>query len=433
LARPSQSHPQNPNNAPIHMDRTIKKRTWTPKRIALAGGSALVLALLVYVALGDTRSKLSVATDKILVSEVQHGDFQEYIVVNGSLEPMHTVFVDAREGGVIKSVVQRSGAIVKANEVLLTLSNSSLELDVLNRESQLYEQLNNLRQTRLLVEQNELSLQNQLAEIQYQLQLLKPQYERNKKLVESGAVSKQDWEAIRENYDYNLRRFKLVSRQYVSDSAYRSIQIKQLDLSEERMTRSLEAVGEILDNLTVRAPISGQYSAPDLQMGQTVTAGFRLGQLDVLDQFKARVSIDELYLPRVAVGQSGSFDYDGKTYKLRVVRIYPTVVGGRFDVDMDFSEPAPKAARRGQTIRVRLEMSNPGQALLLPVGGFYQSTGGNWVFVVNASRNRAVKRTIRLGRKNAEYYEVLEGLQPGDRVVTSSYENYGTNEVLVLN
>ena len=415
------------------MDRKIEKKTWTGKRIAMLTGGAILLTFIIYNLLfADTRSKLNVDVEKITVSTVKEGDFLEFIPVTGAVQPIETFYLDAIEGGIIQKVVRETGAMVEEGDTILFLSNSNLQLDVLNREAQLYEQINNLRNTRLLLDQNTMTLKNQLAEINYQLQLLKPRYERQKELFASKAIARQEFEAIEEEYQYNLERKKLTYASYKQDSIMKSIQMNQLTDSEKRMWRSLDAVEMILDNLIVTAPVDGQYASGELESGQSIVVGQRLGQIDIVDNFKVRVRIDELYLPRIDFGQVGTLDFNGKNYKLKITKIYPTISEGRFEVDMEFEGGSPAGIKRGQSLRIRLELGNPGKALLVNTGGFYQNTGGNWIYVVKDGGDRAVKQSIRLGRKNPEYYEILEGLEAGDKVITSGYDNFGDNEVLVL-
>ncbi|MDN4165044.1 HlyD family efflux transporter periplasmic adaptor subunit [Cytophagales bacterium LB-30] len=415
------------------MDKKIQKKKWTIKRIATISAGMLFVSFVLYnFIFADKRSKLNVELEKITVATVKNGSFQEFIPVTGNILPSQTYYLDAIEGGIVKRIVRESGAMVEKGDVIMELSNSNLQLNVLTQESQLYEQINNLRQTRLLLDQNDLTQQAQLAEIDYQLGLLKPQYERFKQLFEKKLISQREFEEVAENYEYNVKRRKLTYTSYRNDSINRVFQLRQLRDSENRMMRSLEGVGNIMDNMVVRAPSAGQLSAPQLEIGQSVNVGQRLGQVDGLDSFKARVSIDELYLPRVDIGQTGTFDFAGGNYKLQITKVYPTITDGRFEVDMEFVGEVPSGIRRGQTLRIRLELGNPGQALLLPMGGFYQETGGNWVFVLNEDGSSASRKSIRLGRKNPEYFEVLDGLSPGERVITSSYTNFGDNEVLVL-
>lgn len=416
------------------MDRKIKKKTWTPKRIATIGAGVLLLVFVIYTILfADNRSKLNVSTEKITVATVNEGDFQEFIPRTGNVQPIKSFYLDAVEGGIITSIIKETGAMVNPGDEIITLTNSNLQLDVLNREAQLYEQINNLRNTRLLLEQNSLRLKADLAEIDYQLQLLKPQNERFQILYDKKMVSRREFEEVKEQYDYNLKRKQLTYASFRQDSIQKIVQLRQLQDSEARMWKSLEAVNNILDNLVITATMKGQLATVNLEIGQAINVGQRIGQIDVVDSFKMRVRIDELYLPRVQTGQTGSFDFMSNKYQLEITKIYPTISEGLFEVDMEFVGDQPPGIKRGQSIQIRIELGNPGTALLLPVGGFYQQTGGNWVFVLNEDGTRATKRNIKLGRKNPRFYEVLEGLNPGDKVITSGYDNFGNNEVLVLN
>ncbi len=415
------------------MDKKLQKKRWTPKRIAAIAAGAIVLTLIVYQLLfADNRTSLNVEKDRLSIGVVKKGEFKDFIPVTGNVEPGETFFLDAIEGGIVAEIIRESGAVVEKGDTILTLTNSNLQLEVMQRETQLYEQINNLRQTRLLLDQNDLSQQAQLAEIDYQLNLLKPQYYRFKKLFEQKLVSEREFEEVRENYDYNVKRKQLTYRSYKNDSVARVFQLRQLANSEARMQRSLDAVGNILNNLTLKATRDGQLATPQLEVGQSVTIGQRLGQIDVMNNYKIRVAIDELYLPRVDVDQTGSFTLSGNDYQLRISKIYPTITSGRFEVDMVFEGESPAGIKRGQTVRIKLELGAAEETLLLPIGGFYKDTGGNWAYVINSSGDVAYKQNIRLGRKNTDYYEVLEGLEAGDRVIVSGYDNYGDNEKLNL-
>ena len=415
------------------MDRKIKKKKWTTKRILMITGITLFVSFILYsFVFSDKRSRLNVKRDKITIATVNYGTFQEFIPVTGIVQPKNTFYLDAIEGGNIQSIEMESGALVKQGDVILRLANSSLELSVLSQQASLYEQYNRSTTTKLSLNQNDLNQQARLAEIDFQLQLLKPQYERFKDLYDNKFISKRQYEEVAEDYEYNKRRKLLTYQSYKQDSTSRIAQIQQINVQETRILQRLEGVERILDNLIVRAPVDGQLSTPELRVGQAVSVGQRLGQVDILDAYKARVAIDELYLPRIDVGQRGTFTFDGNSYSLVIKKIYPTITSGRFEVDMDFIGQEPVGIKRGQSLRIRLELGNSAQALLLPVGGFYKDTGGNWVYVLE-NDGKASKRNIRLGRKNPEYFEVTGGLEPGDQVVTSSYENFGKNEVLVLN
>jgi HlyD family secretion protein len=414
------------------MDKKLVKKKWTLKRIATYSGIAVLVILIGYQFIwADRRSKLKVEKDKITISEVKRGVFQEFIPQTGTVEPSRTVYLDAVEGGTIKRVVAESGGMLKAGDVILELSNLNRELTVLQQEAGLNQSINELRQTRLQISRNDLEQRQTLAQIDNQLQILGPQFKRQKQLFEKKLISQQDFEKTEADYKYNLERRRITYEVYKNDSLDRGRQLRDLNFSEGKMSQSLVSAGKILDNLIIRAPIDGQLSRPQLDPGQNVNPGQRLGQVDVVGSYKVRVPIDELYLPRITTGLHATTSFNNKDYVLEIMYIYPTIQNGRFDVDMMFVGETPGGIRRGQSLRLRIELGQSSEELLLPVGGFYKDTGGNWVYVLDG--DRAVKRNIKLGRKNTENFEVLEGLEPGDKVITSSYENYGDIEVLLLN
>ena len=416
------------------MDRKIKKKKWTLKRIATIGGATLLVVFVAYQLLwADRRSKLNVEKEKLTIAEVKRGVFLEFIPQTGTVEPSVTFYLDAIEGGTIKKIYKESGAMLTEGDVILELSNLNRELSVLSQEASLNESINRLRQTRLQLEQNDLNQQQTLALIENQLEILEPQYRRQKVLFEKELISKQEFEQTEANYQYNLKRMEITYKSYKNDSISRVRQLKQLNTSERRMMESLNGVGQILDNLTIKSPIDGQLTAPQLFEGEAVNPGQRLGQVDKTGSYKVSVLIDELYLPRIAKGLTATTTFDNKEYELVITYIYPNINNGRFEVDMQFVGETPPGIKRGQSLRLRIELGQSSEELLLPVGGFYKDTGGNWVFVVSDDGTKAEKREIRLGRKNTEHFEVLNGLEPGERVITSSYDNFGDNEVLVLN
>src|SRR5690606_39230200 len=415
------------------MDKKIVKKKWTVKKILTYGGGSLLIIFVAYqLIFADRRSKLKIDKDKITIAEVRRGVFQEFIPQTGAVEPSRTVYLDAIEGGTIRRIVAESGAMLKKGDIILELSNLNRELDVLQREAQLNESITRQRDTRLAITRNDLEQRQTLALIDNQLQILEPQYQRQKQLYEKKLISKQDFEKTEADYKYNLERRRITYEVYKNDSLDRLRQLRELNYSERKMTESLEGVGRILDNLVIRAPIDGQLSRPQLDPGQSIAQGQRLGQVDIVGSYKVRVPIDELYLPRISTGLKATTMFNNKEYNLEIMYIYPTIQNGRFDVDMNFVGDTPPGIRRGQSLRLRIELGQSSEELLLPVGGFYKDTGGNWVYVLDGE-DRAVKRSIRLGRKNTEHFEVLDGLEPGDRVITSSYENFGDIEVLLLN
>lgn len=416
------------------MDRKIEKKAWPPRRIIFVSSLGIVLLLIAYtVFFPDTSTRLQVDTERVTISVVQEGEFDEFIPVNGTITPLNTYFLDAPEGGVIARRVLESGNMVKEGDVILYMTNSNLQLDVMSREAQLYEQINNIRNTRITIENNSLSIKAQLAEIVYQIDVLKPQYERNRQLLEKGLISEQDFEEINERYQYNLKRYDITMASFRQDSLLRITQLGQLDESERRLWRSLDMVGGILDNLELRAPIAGQLTMPELQVGQSISRGERLGQIDELDAFKVRAQIDEFYITRIVTGLKGTVDIGSNSYNLALTKVFPTVTGGQFEVDMEFIGQAPPDLRRGQTLRIHLQLGQPEQALILARGGFHQKTGGNWVFLLNESGTEATKQPIRINRQNPQFFEIIDGLKPGDRVITSSYDTYGDADKLILN
>ncbi|MFM9838042.1 MAG: efflux RND transporter periplasmic adaptor subunit [Cyclobacteriaceae bacterium] len=416
------------------MDKQIKKKYWTLKRIGTYAGIALLVGFISYQFIfADRRSKLKIEKDKITISEVKMGEFKEYIPQTGIVEPSRTVYLDAIEGGNIRNIVRESGAILKKGDVILELTNLNREISVLDQESNLTQTLNRSRDTRLLLTQNALRQQESLITIDNALATLKPKYDRQKKLYEKKLIAKQEFEQTEADYYANLKRREITYQAFRIDSISSVQQISQLNESEKKLLQSLHGVGKILDNLVIKSPIDGQLSTPHWEIGQGVTQGQRLGQVDIIGSFKVRVPIDELYLPKISAGLPATTDFAGKTYHLSITYIYPTIQNGRFEVDMNFEGETPQGIRRGQSLRMRVELGQPSQELLLPIGGFYKDTGGNWVFIMDGE-GKAVKRDVKLGRKmGSEFFEVLEGLKPGDKVITSSYENFGNNEVLLLN
>src|SRR6478736_3445349 len=418
------------------MDKKLEKKRFTVKKVATYVGSAALVFFIAYQFIfADRRSTLKTEKDKITISEVKMGEFKEYIPQTGTVEPARTVYLDAIEGGNIKRIYKESGAMLKAGDVIMDLTNLNRELAVLSQEATLNESINRARDTRLNITKNDLDQRQQLALIDNQLATLVPQYDRQKKLYEKKLIAKQEFEKTEADYKYNVLRRKITYEVYRSDSINRIAQIQDLNTSLSKMALNLDGLGKILDNLSIKSPVDGQLTTTaHFEIGQAVATAQRLGQVDVVGSYKVRVPIDELYLPKISVGLPASTDFAGKTYNLEIKYIYPNIVNGRFEVDMDFVGETPQGIRRGQSLRLRIELGQPSQELLLPMGGFYKDTGGNWVFLVEEGSNRAVKREVKLGRKmGSEYFEVLEGLKPGDHVVTSSYENFGNNEVLILN
>ncbi|MFZ5980776.1 MAG: efflux RND transporter periplasmic adaptor subunit [Candidatus Zixiibacteriota bacterium] len=407
------------------MDRIIEKKKWPPKKIAwLASGAVLVL-LIIYTLISTTAgSTYRVDSTRLTVAEVTQGEFQEFITFTGAAMPIRSVFLDATEGGSVTEVFVENGTFVNVGDRILQLDNTDLHLDIMYREAQLFEQINNLRNTRLAMEQNSLSLRGDMLEIDHQIDDARRDYEQSVKLLEKNLVSQNEFDRAKENYDYWMKRRELTLETQRQDSLLRTIQIEQLEASVERMQVNLGVVKQKLENLVVRAPISGQLTSLDAEVGELKSRGTRLGQIDVLESFKIRAPVDEYYIARVNEGQTATTEINDVTYNLSVKKVYTEVRDGRFQIDMEFDGQAPDDIRRGQSVQVRLMLGDLEDAVLLPRGGFYQKTGGNWIYVLDESNKFAVKREISIGRYNPKVYEVLDGLQPGERCIISSYENF---------
>lgn len=416
------------------MDRKIEKKPIYKRRnFQLGVGGGVIFLILIILILSDTGSKLNVEKDKITISEVRKGDFQEFIPVTGNILPKTTVFLDAVQGGAVEKKFVEEGAMVKKGDKILKLSNTNVQLNALQQEALTYQQINEARNSRLSIEQNSINLKRNLLAVQLTYQQDKRSYAREKALWEKKLTSKESYEQAQDNYLNSIEQKKLAEENFQKDSIKSASQLVQIDESIQRLLQNLGLIRESIDNLTIKAPISGQLTALNAEIGQSKSVGERLGQIDVLNDYKVRADIDEFYISRVNTGQEGSVEINGKDYRLVVMKVFPEVTNGRFQVDMVFKNgKAPDKLRRGQTLQIRLELGDLTKTLLLSRGGFYQKTGGQWVFVVDPSGDYATKRQIKLGRQNPDYFEVLEGLKPGEKVVTSSYDTYGDIDKLVL-
>lgn len=408
------------------MDRVIQKKRWTPKRVAWIAGGAVLAFVVVYALLSvGGSSTLRLEASKLTISEVISGEFQEFIAVSGTIVPIKTFYLDATQGGTVTRVFLEEGSFINVGDSILQLDNTDLHLDVMYREAQLFEQMNNLRNTRLLMEQNTLTLRGDLLEIDRQIGESKRKYQQCVRLKEKGLISEHEFEQAKEEHDYWISKRELTVETQRQDSTLRAIQIKQLEASINRMQANMEIIKQKLEGLVVKAPIAGHLTSLDAEVGQLKMAGSRLGQIDVLEGFKMNAGIDEYYISRISTGQTGEVKLAGKTYQVVSSKVYPEVKDGRFQVDLEFVGEEPEGIRRGQTVQIRLALGELSEAVMLARGGFYNDTGGNWVYVLNESGKFAAKRKIRLGRYNTQVYEVLDGLEPGEKVITSSYDNFG--------
>lgn len=415
------------------MDRKIKKKAWTPKKIAYVSGAALFVLFVIYqIGFGDHSSKLNVEREKITISAVNQGPFQEFIPVTGTVMPIKTIYLDAIEGGQVDTVIREAGSFLNEGDVILRLENTSLHIQISNQDAAVVEQRNMLTNNSFNLEQNLTQSRQMLLNREYEIRRLKRIYQRQEELYKNDLISKEEFEQSKDDYDYEVKRQKLNIQSFKRDSIFQKVQIRQLEGSLNRLEENLRIARKRLENLTIKAPVTGHLTSLNAEIGESKAQGERLGQLDVLDGFKVRAAIDEHYIARIDIGQKGQFDFAGRNYTLITKKIYPEVTNGRFEVDMEFEGEEPDGIRRGQTVRIRLELGDLEEATMLSRGGFYQKTGGNWVYVVDESEEFATRRNIRLGRQNTQVYEVLEGLQPGDRVITSSYDNYGDIDKLIL-
>ena len=415
------------------MDRVIEKKKWNSKRILTIGGIAALLVLIagsIYFTSG--KSKLNVETERLTISEVKQGAFQEFTPVNGVVLPLTTIYLDAAEGGRVEEKLVEDGAMVKKGQPILRMSNTDLELSLVNQETSVFNLLTQMQISRNAAQQNTITKLNQMADADNDFKEAERLYKLNKKLYEQKVIGSQEFRQAEIAYEYQIRRKKLQEEILSKDSVSVGQELEQARQSYGRTQNALEVMRRKVGDLIVRAPIDGQLTSLDAEIGQSKNKGERLGQVDATSGFKVRADIDEHYISRIYTGLMGQFTFTGKDYKLRIRKVYTQVTNGKFQVDMAFEGEVPQGIRRGQTFQVRVALSDEKQALLLPRGGFYQQTGGNWIFKVSENGTMAYKTEIQLGGQNPDYYEVLQGLKPGDKVITSSYENYGTIQELVL-
>lgn len=415
------------------MDRVIEKKKWNSKRIMTIGGIAALVVLIagsIYFTSG--KSKLNVETERLTISEVKQGAFQEFTPVNGVVLPLTTIYLDAAEGGRVEEKLVEDGAMVKKGQPILRMSNTDLELSLVNQETSVFNLLTQMQISRNAAQQNTITKLNQMADADNDFKEAERLYKLNKKLYEQKVIGSQEFRQAEIAYEYQIRRKKLQEEILSKDSVSVRQELEQARQSYGRTQNALEVMRRKVGDLIVRAPIDGQLTSLDAEIGQSKNKGERLGQVDATSGFKVRADIDEHYISRIYTGLMGQFSFAGKDYKLKIRKVYTQVTNGKFQVDMAFEGEVPQGIRRGQTFQVRVALSDEKQALLLPRGGFYQQTGGNWVFKVNENGTMAYKVEIQLGGQNPDYYEVLQGLKPGDKVITSSYENYGTIQELVL-
>ncbi|MEE8370728.1 MAG: efflux RND transporter periplasmic adaptor subunit [Sphingomonadales bacterium] len=407
------------------MDKKIEHSKYRWLKPAAMGGGILVAGIVMMSVFSPSGGRtLKVDNQRIVISSVTTGTFDDFIPVRGRVTPLKTIFLDAVEGGRVENIYAEDGAFVEAGQLLVELSNTSLLLDVIGREALVTEQLNNLRNLELALEQNRLSHKSNLVEINYQIIRLGRRVERLRPLVARGHAPKSQLEDAEDEYTYFINRRTVTLESQATDERLQKAQMIQLRAAGEQLERNLEVARGNLDSMNVRAPMAGKLTAFDIEIGQSLSRGERLGQLDDPENFKLSANIDEFYLGRVDIEQLAEVNLNGSAYTLRISKVYPQVNNGQFEVDMVFETETPPNIRRGQTLQTRLQLGDPSKALLIPNGAFYQDTGGNWIFVVSSDGGQAIRRNVRLGRRNMRFIEVLEGLEPGEKVITSPYTNY---------
>ncbi len=415
------------------MDRILEKKPWylKPKNWYLAA-VIIGIALLYTVFLSPAGKNYRVEKDKVSIAEVKNDFFQEYITQRGLVSPITTVYLDAIEGGRVEEILLDEGSMVKKGDVILRLSNSELNLQILNSEAAFTEQVNRLRDTRLRMEQDRLSVKRSLLDINLNYAKSKREYDRNKILFQKDLISREKFEASRDDFTYYKNLKDLFIERQKTDSISRRMQILRLENNLKNMENNLSLVRAKRQNLNVKAPVNGQLGTLNAELGESKSRGQRLGQINVLDNYKISAQVDELYITRLRKGLNANIEFNGKTYPLKVTKVYPEVRSGLFEIDLTFSNELPKNIRIGQTFRTKIELDEPRKAILIPIGGFFQSTGGQWIYVLDKSGDFATKRPIRLGIKNPRFYEVLEGVQPGEKVITNSYELYGDADKIIF-
>ncbi|MBQ1623425.1 MAG: HlyD family efflux transporter periplasmic adaptor subunit [Bacteroidales bacterium] len=418
------------------MDKIIEKKTgwrvaFTKKALPWWLG-ALLLAFVIYLIARPNNKTLRVDKDTITVSSAVKGEFNDYIRISGRVQPMTTIQLSPQEGGMVQAILIEEGSVVKAGDPILVLSNDNLDLQILNSEAELAEKENILRNTQIQMEQQKLDVRQNELEYGTQVDRLKRAYEQQKALYEDKLIAREDYLKAEEDYRLAQQKYELIRERSKQDSLYRGTQIDRMEESLENMLLNMSMIRRRKDNLIVKAPIDGELGLLDVVLGQTIASGAKIGQINSVGLYKVEAQIDEHYIDRVVAGLEATFERQGETYSTVIRKVYPEVREGKFKADFKFDGEQPDNIRAGQTYYLNLQLGQPEEAVIIPRGSFYQKTGGKWIYVVNKEGNKAVKREIRIGRQNPQYYEVLEGLEPGEKVITSGYDTYGDSDVLVF-
>ena len=418
------------------MDKIIEKKTgwrvaFTKKALPYWLG-ALLLAFIVYLIARPNNKTLRVDKDTITVSSAVKGEFNDYIRISGRVQPMTTIQLSPQEGGIVQTILIEEGSKVKAGDPILVLSNDNLDLSILNSEAELAEKENILRNTQIQMEQQKLDVRQNVLEYGTQVERLRRAYEQQKALYEDKLIAKEEYLKAEEDYKLARQKYELMTERSRQDSLYRSTQIDRMEESLDNMQLNMQMIRKRKSNLIVKAPIDGELGLLDVVLGQSIASGTKIGQINSVGTYKVEAQIDEHYIDRVVAGLEATFERQGETFSTTIRKVYPEVRDGKFKADFKFDGEQPDNIRAGQTYYLNLQLGQPEEAVIIPRGTFYQKTGGKWIYVVNKEGTKAVKREIRIGRQNPQYYEVLEGLAPGEKVITSGYDTYGDSDVLVF-
>ena len=418
------------------MDKIIEKKTgwrvaFTKKALPWWLGALLGIFIIYLIARPNAKT-LRVDKDTLTVSQAVKGEFNDYIRVSGRVQPMTTIQLSPQEGGMVQSILIEEGSTVKAGDPILILSNDNLDLQILNAEAELAEKENILRNTQIQMEQQKLDVRQNELEYGTNVERLQRAYEQQKALYEDKLIAREDYLKAKEDYELSLKKYDLIRERSRQDSLYRGTQVDRMEESLENMLLNMSMIRRRKDNLIVKAPIDGELGLLDVVLGQTISGGAKIGQINSVGVYKVEAQIDEHYIDRVVAGLEATFERQGETFSTVIRKVYPEVRDGKFKADFKFDGEQPDNIRAGQTYYLNLQLGQPEEAVIIPRGTFYQKTGGKWIYVINKDGNKAIKREIRIGRQNPQYYEVLEGLESGEKVITSGYDTYGDSDVLVF-
>ena len=418
------------------MDKIIEKKTgwrtaFTKKALPWWLGTLLV-AFVIYLIARPNNKTLRIDRETLTVSVAERGEFNDYIRVSGRVQPMTTIQLSPQEGGIVERILIEEGSPVKAGDAILVLSNDNLDLQILNSEAELAEKENILRNTQIQMEQQKLDVRQNVLEYGTQVERLQRAYEQQKALYEDKLIAREEYLKAEEDYRLARQKYDLICERSKQDSLYRGTQIDRMEESLENMQLNMQMIRRRKSNLVVKAPIDGELGLLDVVLGQSIASGTKIGQINSVGTYKVEAQIDEHYIDRVVAGLSATFERQGETYSTVIRKVYPEVRDGKFKADFKFDGEQPDNIRAGQTYYLNLQLGQPEEAVIIPRGTFYQTTGGKWIYVVNKEGNKAVRREIRIGRQNPQYYEVLEGLESGEKVIISGYETYGDSDVLIF-